>query len=332
MNAKKPTTPKPAKKPAAKIVRVKVKDLHFAFDPLLAPLKSDLCDHWRRIANDHKKNPKVRAEAKARQEEAESNWLPLLEDYRKRGIRDPLVVSRRKEGGWWVKEGRNRTNAARILELADVPALITDEDTPTVILGSLKRGHYSKEQLAFLALNLHPYLLDRGAGRVGKSHSECEDGRKFATLEILAAEIGVHPNTMTKARQVQNLVRSSESVRARVVPLLFAGAGFQGILAGEATVDKPANGKPQHGAAARACASLAALAKRLRGDWREVQGDAAMLPSVLAYARAAACALPFEIREEILHALTHPEKTRAEFERDPTTSVIWQKLNPEGES
>ena len=214
----------PPAKPAPTL-RVKLAELHI--HPLLAarPTMASVVEKHREWAKTKKGS--TRADAIERLAECEPRWNALVANVKKRGIVEALVIKARKEGGWWLLDGRNRTAAGKEAALKDAPARITAEDAEAVILGSLAaRRHVSKELIAFEALHCYPHLLLNGPGRKTK---EMPDHPAFATMQELADSIGVHRDTLTEAARVHRKFIEAPDLRADWETRFNAGVSFGGF-------------------------------------------------------------------------------------------------------
>jgi hypothetical protein len=75
------------------------------------------------------------------------------------GIRDPLTVCRRKDGGWWVVDGCTRLEAARRAKLAVVPCLATtireDDIKDEVFMRNMTRTRFCSGMRVMRYLEKH---------------------------------------------------------------------------------------------------------------------------------------------------------------------------------
>lgn len=259
----------PKRKSKKQVIRVKVADLHI--HPALEgrPTMSSVVEELRKLAATTRGSTAV--DARARLAEREPEWRAFLSDVALRGVRDPVVIEKRKEGGWWVKDGRNRTAAARENKLADVPALVSDEAPERVILGSLAaRRHVSKELLAFVALDCYPQMIREGVGRPSKIDTQCP----FSTLEELSEHIGTHINTLKEAARVHRMFKADPSLRLKWEWRLYAGTGFQGILAGNAAeAQGPGNGTTTAKASEQLRKYFQSLSSRVTKQWANLASE-----------------------------------------------------------
>jgi len=294
---------RPFRAPAAKaapMLRVKLAELHYT--PLLAgkPTMSSVIENLRALVKTGKGS--TRADAVERLAEREPEWTAFVADVKKRGIQDPLVVAPRKAGGFWLLDGRNRTAAGLEGELKDAPARISTEKPEAVIVGSLAaRRHVSKQLLAYVALDCYPYLVREKAGNPNSTHNECG----LNTLEELSTQIGVHINTLSMAARVHRMFKLDPGLREKWEWRLYAGEGFQGLLAGAGAEAANAgkNGKAVDPAALRLGKFFNTFSSRLARDWKATANDTAEDKAALtATIRRAIVTLPDEAFEIVAYA------------------------------
>jgi len=268
----------PAK--AAPVLRVKLADLHYT--PLLAgkPTMSSVIEKLREVAASTKGS--TRADALERLAEREPEWSAFVADVKKRGIQDPLVIAPRKAGGFWLMDGRNRTAAGLEAALKDAPARISTEAPESIIVGSLAaRRHVSKQLLAYVALDCYPQLVREKGGRPEKAETLNHSG--FSTLADLAAHIGVHEDTVSMAARVHRMFKLDPELREKWEWRLYAGEGFQGLLAGAGAeaASGGKNGAAKDPAALRLGKFFNSFASRMRRDWEAAEKDTAEDVAVL---------------------------------------------------
>jgi ParB-like nuclease domain len=289
----------PAK--AAPVLRVKLADLHYT--PLLEgkPTMSSVIEKLRGLVKTAKGS--TRADAVERLAEREPEWTAFVADVKLRGVQDPLVIEPRKAGGYWLKDGRNRSAAAIEAGLKDAPARISTESPEAIIVGSLAaRRHVSKQLLAYVALDCYPHLVREKEGRPAKTLNDSG----FTTLADLATHIGVHEDTLSMAARVHRMFKLDAELREKWEWRLYAGEGFQGLLAGTAAEANANNGKPTEPVSLRLGRFFNSFASRLNREWettaKDTAEDLALLKNTL---RRAIATLPDGAFEIIAEAAKH---------------------------
>jgi hypothetical protein len=132
-------------------------------------------------------------------------FVALVEDIRANGIRQPLVVVKPD----LIVDGRERWQAAKRLQLTEVPVIYCKEDEVAgVIVSGLLRKHYSKGALAYV---LCPVLED-AFKEAQKRRLEClKNANNYRsglsplphkTVEDLAEQIGVDRKLLFDARKL----------------------------------------------------------------------------------------------------------------------------------
>jgi hypothetical protein len=252
----------------------KLADLHF--HPLLesTPTMSSVIEELRKVIKTARGSTLM--DARERLAEREPEWRAFVGDVARRKVQESIVVVPCPTGGWWVVDGRNRTCAAREAGLETAPIRITTEAPADVILGSLAaRRHVSKELLAYVALECHPYLIGEGdEGRPKKG--ETGNDFRFSTRAELAESIGVSDKTLQTAATIHRHFIAHPKLRAKWEWRLYAGTSFKGVLAGDAA-EKAAgpgeNGKPVHAASLRVRKLFQSFAAKVAKDWAAVEAE-----------------------------------------------------------
>lgn len=171
--------------------------------------------------------------------EEDPRFLALCASVQECGVQVPLICDAQRR----ILDGVHRWRAARRVGLETVPVEIRpEEEAAEVILHTLlARKHYSRGQLAYLAL---PLLEARLAGL--KPH-----GKK---AEILAQWLGVSPRLIEQARELRKIFQDSPEYKAMMEPRVLdepdravgLGAAIAGYAGWKATrgVPRPAARTP----------------------------------------------------------------------------------------
>lgn len=247
-------------------------DLHF--HPLLesTPTMSSVIEELRKVIKTARGSTLM--DAKERLAEREPEWRAFVNDVKRRKVQESIVVVSRPGGGWFVVDGRNRTCAAREAGLETAPIRITQEAPADVILGSLAaRRHVSKELLAYVALECHPYLI--GEGERGRPSAENGNDFRFSTRQELADSIGVSDKTLQTAAQIHRHFIAHPKLRKKWEWRLYAGTSFKGVLAGDAAEKSggESNGKTVTPASHRVRKMLQGIAAKVAKEWAAVEAE-----------------------------------------------------------
>jgi hypothetical protein len=293
----------------------KVDTLHF--HPLLesTPTMSSVIEELRKVIKTARGSTLM--DARERLAEREPEWRAFVGDVARRKVQESVVVVARPAGGWYVVDGRNRTCAAREAGLAEVPIRITTEAPEDVILGSLAaRRHVSKELLAYVALECHPYLI--GEGEDGRPKvAETGNDYRFSTRGELAESVGVSEATLKTAARIHRHFIAHPKLRKKWEWRLYAGTSFKGILAGdaaEAAGGDEGNGKAIHAASLRVRKLMQGFAKKWAKDWEAVAAEGeGVLAEVQLDFQAALAELPDAVFDWVVELAE--EDRRAEVKR-----------------
>lgn len=253
----------------------KLSELHF--HPLLesTPTMSSVIEELRKLVKSTRGG--TAKDAKERLEEREPEWRAFVGDVKRRKVQEAVVVVAREGGGWHVVDGRNRTCAAREAGLETVPIRITTERPEDVILGSLAaRRHVSKELLAYVALECHPYLIgggERGRPKAENGHDVQLRGERFATRAELAESIGVSEKTLTRAAEIHHIFITQPKKRKKWEWRLYAGTSFKGVLAGDTAEGKAGekNGLPINTPTDRLAQKLQGIGRAVKREWEALE-------------------------------------------------------------
>lgn len=276
----------------------KLSELHF--HPLLesTPTMSSVIEELRKLVKGG--GGATAKDAKERLEEREPEWRAFVGDVKRRKVQESVVVVPRAGGGWHVVDGRNRTCAAREAGLETVPIRITTERPEDVILGSLAaRRHVSKELLAYVALECHPYLIgegERGRPKTENRHDVQLSSGRFASRSELSEAIGVSEKTLMRAAEIHRKFITRPKLRKKWEWRLYAGTSFKGILAGDAaeTAGGDANGKPVLSIRDRLVTRFLDIERAVNREWAALErlGDAEVFEAVQFELKLALAKLP----------------------------------------
>ncbi|MEI8045326.1 MAG: ParB N-terminal domain-containing protein [Verrucomicrobiota bacterium] len=149
-----------------------------------------------------------------------SEWHDFVDDIRAKGIHDPIVIT--QDGR--VVDGETRRQAAKALQLAEVPCRVVPEDeATTAIMRGMKRRNLTKGQTAFLVAEL---CEDVFAGAEANQTRFLRKGQCFpvvqslhngdekgCSVEKLAWKIGVSTRTLWYAHGIHTLFRAHPEKR-----------------------------------------------------------------------------------------------------------------------
>lgn len=246
------------------------KRLRFAETLAAVPMLGSIAEHYATASK-----ADLRAEAAEINAAKAALWATLDAN----GIQDAIPVTWMAEAGskrrylqaW---DGRHRAEWAMARDLKTVPVHHVTEAEGRALLEStvVGRRHWTKGQLAWLAVNLHPSVADNDVGRPSKnSHSV------RVSVGDLSARFGVSAPLVSQAVEIFRTFAEAPSLRAKYEPGIWLGHGLGAVLAGipggETTVDKP---KPASGFRSLAVplASLNRLATQFV-KWNEAEKSAA---------------------------------------------------------
>ena len=215
------------------------KRLRFAETLAQVPMLGTIAAHYAQAPK-----AELRAEAAEIHAAKAALWATLDEH----GIQDAIPVTwmaekvagqdkpRRFLQAW---DGRHRTEWALAREEKTVPVRHVTEEEGRALLEStvVGRRHWTKGQLAWLAVNLHPAVAENTKGRPGKS-----DSIGITTTE-LGSRYGVSADLIDQAVKIFRLFSAAPSLREKYESGIWLGHGLGAVLAGipggETTTDKP---------------------------------------------------------------------------------------------
>lgn len=244
--------------------------------------------------------------------EHDSRFIALVDDIRRHGILEPLVITSAHE----VVDGRHRLRAARALGIAEVPCrmLNTAEDAAGVAISSMAcRRHLGKGQLAYAAYPLfaHHHAGARAAHTRGLRNGPGEESGS-ATVEDLAESIGISRDVFKQAARLHDLFAKDADLRAEWEPRIMAddaaiglGAALAGIAGQRASKDRT----PQRNSHLARWVSAWSHVGRPAQAWE--QWDEAEREKAGGAVRAAIEALPDPLLDVVRDALRGARRARS---------------------
>ena len=216
------------------------------------------------------KDGKSRNDHKAHAEELDREFAALKTSILEHGLREPLKVVKDSKGKWLVVDGRHRYQA--VLEivrdnspldarhthnpthLANADKLaaegmtcveIQPHEVDAVIMDAVKRRHFSKGALAYLAVLMHPKIATEGKERqirkpavcpsisgVQKNSPEIEVLTAGARIEHFAKQTGVSLTMLEYAIRLYKIFADREDLRQVFEPAIWIGESLDRILGG----------------------------------------------------------------------------------------------------
>ena len=245
------------------------KRLRFAETLAAVPMLGSIAEHYATASK-----ADLRAEAAEINAAKAALWATLDAN----GIQDAIPVTWMAEAGskrrylqaW---DGRHRAEWAMARDIKTVPVHHVTEAEGRALLEStvVGRRHWTKGQLAWLAVNLHPAVASIGKGNPGKSYSV------GLTAGELAARFGVCDALIGQAVNIFRTFAEAPSLRAKYEPGIWLGHGLGAVLAG-IPGGEITGGKPKPASGFRSLAVPLASLNRLALDftkWNEDEKSAA---------------------------------------------------------
>ena len=122
----------------------------------------------------------------------------LVESIRENGVLVPILVRKAKKGGYEIIAGHRRTAAARLAELAEIPAICKDYDDATATIAMVHSNKQREEIL--ISERAFAFKMEMDAvKRLGKL-------RGGKSRDIVAEESGVDSRTVSKYVQLTELI------------------------------------------------------------------------------------------------------------------------------
>jgi hypothetical protein len=245
------------------------KRLRFAETLAAVPMLGSIAEHYATA-------PKadLRAEAAEINAAKAALWSTLDEN----GIQDAIPVTWMAEKGTQRRylqawDGRHRTEWALAREIKSIPVHHVTEAEGRALLEStvVGRRHWTKGQLAWLAVNLHPSVAGNTKGRPGKSDSV------GISATDLGSRFGVSADLIGQAVEIFRTFAEAPSLRAKYEPGIWLGHGLGAVLAGIPGGEITA-GKTKPASGFRSLAVPLASLNRLALDftkWNEAEKSAA---------------------------------------------------------
>jgi hypothetical protein len=261
--------------PRTKLKRRKVREVIVEVEK--KPLMLHLCDlafhpHLKRVGllpalieRETKKgntDGKRRHDHKANAEELSTEFEALKLSILEHGLREPLKVVKDAKGNWQVVDGRHRFLAVQHIlaencslgcvfahnptHLANAEKLethgvtcveIPPDQVDAVIMDAVKRRHFSKGAIAYLAVLMQPKIATE-AKRGGDQKSNLrkkgliEDYTAGARIEDFAKRSGVSQTTMESAIRLYKIFAEREDVRLACEPGIWIGDSLDKVIAG----------------------------------------------------------------------------------------------------
>lgn len=214
-----------------------------------------------------------------RHEEVKVSWEAFVADVHERGVVEPLVVvpidEKSKEYAkghrWWIIDGRHRFKAGAECGTAFFPIRVSTQEPKSYILGALcQRNHFSKQQRAFFALQLHSELVGSAAGKRTDLKPR-QSLARFASRDDLADGIGVSRQTIDIAAKVHSLFQKDPAAKVKYLPLIYGGIPLAGVLKGDAATKSAAgHGADRDPAWVRLPERFTRELRNIQKDWEEM--------------------------------------------------------------
>ena len=251
------------------------KRLRFAETLAAVPMLGSIAEHYATASK-----ADLRAEAEEINAAKAALWATLDEN----GIQDAIPVTWMAEKGSQRRylqawDGRHRTEWALAREIKTIPVHHVTEAEGRALLEStvVGRRHWTKGQLAWLAVNLHPAVAgnDRGTRKAKASDSVGSD--PTITTTELGSRFGVSADLIGQAVEIFRTFAEAPSLRAKYEPGIWLGHGLGAVLAG-IPGGEITGGKPKPSSGFRSLAVPLASLNRLALDftkWNEAEKSAA---------------------------------------------------------
>lgn len=208
------------------------------------------------------KSGKSRDDHKGHAEELTQEFEALKLSILDHGLRDPIKVVKDAKGNWQVVDGRHRFQAvqhiiaansllnpnhthnsawlanADKLEKEGIPCIeIQPHEVNAVIMDAVKRRHFSKGALAYLAVLMQPAIATEGkrGGDQKSNRRNCgliEDATTGARIAALAAKTGVSERMMEYAIRLYKTFSERDDARVIFEPSIWVGASLDRLIGG----------------------------------------------------------------------------------------------------
>ena len=209
--------------PTARILPVDPKLLTFASALQAVPMLDAVAERFQNAA---------KAELRQEGQECADTLTALHAQLDELGIQDPIPVTftngNDASEGVTAWDGRHRTAWAIEQGLETVPVRVVTRKEGHALMEAtvVGRRHWTKGQLAWLAVTLHPEVAGNTKGRPEKSHSV------GLTVEGLAQRFGVSAALIDQAVKIYRTFEQLPTLREKHEPGIWIGHGLGAVLAG----------------------------------------------------------------------------------------------------
>ena len=134
---------------------------------------------------------------------SDDKLLELAEDIKINGILSPVIVKPVSDGKYQILAGHNRTSAAKLADMTEIPCIVKDVDDDTAKLIVVNTNLNQRQELLHsekaFAYKMQLEAMKRQAGR--PKDNSCQVGTNLRSDDILAE------NSNDSARQIQRYIR-----------------------------------------------------------------------------------------------------------------------------
>lgn len=158
----------------------------------------------------------------------EGELMELADSIREYGVLQPILVSKTKNGEYFLIAGERRLRASKMAGLTRVPAIVRDADVKDIALIALVEN-VQRENLSFLeeAIAYKKLMDDFGLSqteiskRVGKQQSTISNKIRLLVLPVEIQEL-IISNKLTERHARALLKIDSDDIRKRVLERVIA--------------------------------------------------------------------------------------------------------------
>ncbi len=176
----------------------------------------------------------IKPEHRQRAEQIEREAAGQKKSIQELGVVVPVIVTRKNASSpWLIVDGRTRCKDAQAAGHKDVPCMaVRYEDAPAIIDAMLvNRRFWSKSAKAYIAVLRYPQVLDSKHG--GDRKTDQAQKIILITQAELAARFSVSEGMIQTACELRkDLLKRSESARAKAEAAVFAGMSLDGVSKG----------------------------------------------------------------------------------------------------
>ena len=170
-----------------------------------------------------------------------NDWEGFVDSIDKYGILQPIIVREYpgKEGYYQLLAGHNRTEAAKEVGLAEIPAIVIediDDIQASVLVGLTNRQREHITDLEWGRTYRETYELLKKQGERNDLTS-CHGDTKFRTDEILAEKYGVSARTIQRKMRltyliepIANLVNDGELPQTAAIEISYISEAEQNLI------------------------------------------------------------------------------------------------------